>query len=62
MTRQLERGTEHSVLDSLLDEATHGRGGVVVIEGPAGIGKSSLVEYARYRAKSRRLPQAARRR
>lgn len=52
MTHQLERGTEQSVLDSLLDEATHGRGGVVVIEGPAGIGKSSLVEYARVQAKS----------
>ncbi|WP_341926421.1 AAA family ATPase [Nocardioides psychrotolerans] len=53
MTQQLERGSEHSLLNSLLDDAARGRGGVVVIEGPAGIGKSSLVEHARVQAKQR---------
>ena len=53
MTQELERDAEHSALDTLLDRATQGHGGVVVVEGPAGIGKSSLIDYVRTHAKSR---------
>ena len=53
MRHQLEREVEHSALDALLDEAARGRGGAVVIEGPAGIGKSSLVDHVRAQAKQR---------
>ena len=39
----LERGAELAGLDGLLAAACDGRGGVAVIEGPPGIGKSALV-------------------
>jgi DNA-binding CsgD family transcriptional regulator len=39
----LERESELSALDAALAGAVEGRGSVVAIEGPAGIGKSSLV-------------------
>ncbi len=39
----LEREAELNVLDEALASAVEGRGSVVAVEGPAGIGKSSLV-------------------
>jgi predicted ATPase len=39
----LERGAELAGLDGLLASACDGRGALVVIEGPPGIGKSALL-------------------
>ena len=41
----LDREAESEVLQGLLAAAAAGRGGVVVIEGPAGIGKTALVRH-----------------
>ena len=49
----LEREPELELLERLADEACSGRGRVVVIEGPAGIGKTSLLEVVRSRARER---------
>src|SRR5215470_14398957 len=46
----LERGGELARVDRLLTEARAGRGGVVVITGPAGIGKTALLSDAEERA------------
>src|SRR6266540_1923877 len=40
------RATEQSVVDRLLAGARVGRGGVLVIHGDAGIGKTALLDYA----------------
>ena len=48
----LERGAELSVIDSLLEQAREGGGRLLVIEGPAGIGKTRLAEEARARAEA----------
>jgi AAA ATPase-like protein len=48
--RLLERHRELEVLDGLLGAATGGAGALVVIEGPAGIGKTSLLDEVRRRA------------
>ena len=40
------RREELAVLDELLDDARHGKAGVLVIRGEAGIGKSALLDYA----------------
>jgi hypothetical protein len=40
----LERVEELCALDGLLERAKRGEGGLVLVEGPAGIGKSSLVD------------------
>jgi DNA-binding NarL/FixJ family response regulator len=45
--RLLERESELSELDSLLSDARAGRGGVAIVEGPAGIGKSLLLDAVR---------------
>ena len=42
----LERSAELAAIDELLARASQGSGGLVVIEGPAGIGKTRLVEAA----------------
>ena len=42
----LGREREREVLDGLLDGVRTGRGGVLVVHGEAGVGKSSLLEYA----------------
>jgi DNA-binding CsgD family transcriptional regulator len=43
----LEREHELRRLDSLVDDALAGRGAVVVVDGPAGIGKTRLLDAAR---------------
>ncbi len=53
MTQHLERDAEQSALEALLTDVADGRGGAIVIEGPAGLGKSSLIEHARLLAKER---------
>jgi DNA-binding CsgD family transcriptional regulator len=42
----LGRERERGVLDRLLDDARGGRGGVLVVHGDAGVGKTALLEYA----------------
>jgi hypothetical protein len=54
----LERERELCVIDGKLDEAVAGRGSLVVIEGPAGIGKSALVERSRAAALERNVAVA----
>jgi DNA-binding CsgD family transcriptional regulator len=44
--RLLGREREREVLDRLLDDVRGGRGGVLVVHGEAGIGKTALLEYA----------------
>ena len=46
----LERQGELARIDGLLGAARAGRGGVLLITGPAGIGKSVLLTEARERA------------
>lgn len=46
----MEREEELAVIDALLGSARSGRGSVLLIEGPAGIGKTSLLGVARERA------------
>ena len=45
--RLLERETEVAVVSALASEALSANGSIVVIEGPAGIGKTALLEAAR---------------
>jgi DNA-binding CsgD family transcriptional regulator len=49
----LQRDRELAVLDASLDEAVSGRGGIGVVTGPLGIGKSALLAAVRDRARSR---------
>ena len=49
------RDSEIESIEELLSDARRGRGGCLVLEGPAGIGKTTLVEVARERAKSFRV-------
>jgi DNA-binding CsgD family transcriptional regulator len=44
--RLLGREREREVLDRLLDGVRGGRGGVLVVDGEAGVGKTALLEYA----------------
>lgn len=46
----LERGTETETIGRRLVEAAEGAGGIVLIEGPAGIGKTRLLWELRRRA------------
>jgi DNA-binding CsgD family transcriptional regulator len=41
-----DRRTERTVLDGLIDRTRAGRGGTLVLEGDAGVGKTALLEYA----------------
>jgi DNA-binding CsgD family transcriptional regulator len=54
----LERERELGLIDERLDDAVRGRGGLLLIEGPAGIGKSALVERARAAALERNVAVA----
>jgi DNA-binding CsgD family transcriptional regulator len=45
-SRLLGREREREVLDRLLDGVRGGRGGVLVVYGEAGVGKTALLEYA----------------
>ena len=45
-TRLFGRDRERGVLGRLLDGVRDGRGGVLVVHGEAGVGKSALLEYA----------------
>src|SRR5262245_37695643 len=56
----LEREAELAALEWLIDEAEDGRGRVVLIEGPAGIGKTRLLAEARERAARRMTILSAR--
>ncbi len=51
----LERADEIARLEAAIGAAASGRGGVIFIEGPAGIGKSALLEQARRVAEDRKL-------
>ncbi len=53
ITGALERELELAHIVSALDAAADGRGSAVVIEGPAGIGKTRLVQDTRAMAKAR---------
>jgi DNA-binding CsgD family transcriptional regulator/tetratricopeptide (TPR) repeat protein len=48
----LERGEELERIDEALAEARRGLGSVVLIEGPAGVGKTELISAARRRAEA----------
>jgi DNA-binding SARP family transcriptional activator len=48
----VDRGREAARLREHVDSLMAGRGGVAVVEGPAGIGKSRLLEVARSRAET----------
>ena len=49
----LERAAELERVDAALEAACSGTGAVVLVEGAAGIGKTSLLNWARRRAKAR---------
>ena len=53
-----ERAREAEIIAEALDEAIAGRGRVVVLEGPAGIGKTSLIDLARAAAQEREVAVA----
>ncbi len=56
--RLIGRVRERAALDRLLEGAERGYGGVLVIHGGAGIGKSALLDYAAGRATSFRVARA----
>jgi predicted ATPase len=50
VARLVERDEELAAIDSALDAARSGTGGLLLVEGPAGIGKTSLLSEGRSRA------------
>ena len=55
----LDRQRECALLDELLEAARAGRGGIMVIRGEAGIGKTALLDYAARAAADLRLVRVA---
>ena len=55
----LGREREREVLDRLLDGARGGRGGVLVVHGEAGVGKTALLEYAVEAGRGFRIARAS---
>ncbi|MEU4562385.1 AAA family ATPase [Actinoplanes sp. NPDC023936] len=53
------RGHESADIDRVLEQARSGRSGSVVIRGPAGIGKSALLDYAAQRGHDMRVLRGA---
>ena len=51
----LERGGELARIDQAVADLRHGHGGVLVIQGPAGIGKSTLLRMVCERAAEQRV-------
>jgi hypothetical protein len=54
----LERSEELRRIDALLASAAHGDGGLLAIDGPAGTGKTGLLEAAAARARERYMAVA----
>ena len=55
----LGREREREVLDRLLDGARGGRGGVLVVRGEAGVGKTALLDYAVEAGRGFRIARAS---
>jgi DNA-binding CsgD family transcriptional regulator len=55
----LGRDRERQVLDRLLDGVRGGRGGVLVVHGEAGVGKTALLEYAIEAAREFRIARTS---
>src|ERR1700727_2569750 len=55
--RRLGRERERGVFDRLLDGARSGRGGVLVVHGEAGVGKTALLQYAAEAGRGFRIAQ-----
>ena len=55
----LGREREREVLDRLLDGVRGGRGGVLVVDGEAGVGKTALLEYAVEAARGFRIARTS---
>ena len=53
------REREREVLDRLLDGVRGGRGGVLVVHGEAGVGKTALLEYAVEAAREFRIARTS---
>ena len=53
--RLLGRQRERDVLERLLDAAHEGHGGVLVVHGEPGVGKTALLEYAVEKAREFRI-------
>src|SRR6185295_14545040 len=53
--RLIGRNRECEVLDRLLDDVRGGHGGVLVVHGEAGVGKTALLEYAEQAGRALRL-------
>ncbi len=50
ITDLLDRNVELAQIEAALESARAGAGGALIVEGVAGIGKTSLLSYARQRA------------
>src|ERR1700729_3103149 len=57
--RLFGREREREVLDRLLDGGRDGRGGVLVVHGEAGVGKTALLEYAVEAARGFRIARTS---
>src|SRR6195256_7101400 len=55
----LGREREREVVDRLLDGVRRGRGGVLVVHGEAGVGKTALLEYAVEAAREFRIARTS---